>query len=446
MVALPLLSHNNPASTFAYSGERSMSAGQFLSDVLELSAQLPQRQYILNLCSDRYRFAVGFAAALLRQQINLLPPNTTTGMVEQLRHQYPDLYCLTDGGSTLPALECMPYPQMAGLSSDFAFPPTVPVAQTAAIVFTSGSTGLPVAHLKSWGSLVKSAQVEAERLNLGPHFPATILATVPSQHMYGLESALLIAMQNGLAFCAEHPFYPTDICTHLAHLPQPRGLVTTPIHLRALLAENINLPAVDFVVCATAPLSAQLAADAETRFQAPLHEIYGCTEAGQIATRRPAQSPEWRTFSELKLRQGIDGIWVSGGHVEREILLNDVLELHDEETFLLHGRAADLVNIAGKRTSLSHLNFHLNAIAGVVDGVFIMPNETGNKLTRPLALVVAPSLSRTAILTALRQRIDPVFLPRPLHFVDALPRNSTGKLPHAALEQLLHQFTKASTD
>jgi acyl-coenzyme A synthetase/AMP-(fatty) acid ligase len=36
-------------------------------------------------------------------------------------------------------------------------------------------------------------------------------------------------------------------------------------------------------------------------------------------------------------------------------------------------------------------------------------------------------------LAALREHVDPVFLPRPLRLVDALPRNETGKLPRAAL-------------
>ena len=75
-----------------------------------------------------------------------------------------------------------------------------------------------------------------------------------------------------------------------------RGLVTTPVHLRVLLAEASELPAADFLLCATAPLSPQLAIEAEARFAAPLHEIYGCTEAGQIATRRPTQTQEWRTL------------------------------------------------------------------------------------------------------------------------------------------------------
>ena len=54
-------------------------------------------------------------------------------------------------------------------------------------------------------------------------------------------------------------------------------------------------------------------------------------------------------------------------------------------------------------------------------------------MRRTAALVVAPGLDEAAILAALRIGIDPVFLPRPLRRVTALPRNETGKLPRAAL-------------
>jgi acyl-coenzyme A synthetase/AMP-(fatty) acid ligase len=43
----------------------------------------------------------------------------------------------------------------------------------------------------------------------------------------------------------------------------------------------------------------------------------------------------------------------------------------------------------------------------------------------------------------LRQRIDPVFLPRPLLLVSELPRNATGKLPQHALQALTGQPAKA---
>jgi acyl-coenzyme A synthetase/AMP-(fatty) acid ligase len=121
--------------------------------------------------------------------------------------------------------------------------------------------------------------------------------------------------------------------------------------------------------------------------------------------------------------------------VERAILLQDVIELRDAERFLLHGRNADLVNIAGKRTSLASLNYHLNSISGVRDGVFIVPEQGDGAVTRLTAFVVAPGMTREALMNALRERIDAAFLPRPLRLVDALPRNATGKIHKPTLRQ-----------
>ena len=114
------------------------------------------------------------------------------------------------------------------------------------------------------------------------------------------------------------------------------------------------------------------------------------------------------------------------------MLLSDRIEEQDTDHFLLLGRNADMVNVAGKRTSLAHLNAQLAGIPGVVEGCFIQPDDEAlardGTVQRLAALVVAPTLGPSEVLAALRQRIDPVFLPRPLLRVDAMPRNATGKL------------------
>ena len=56
-------------------------------------------------------------------------------------------------------------------------------------------------------------------------------------------------------------------------------------------------------------------------------------------------------------------------------LLGDEITLCARNTFLLRGRLADLICVAGKRTSLAYLNHQLTAIEGVRDGVFLMPEE-----------------------------------------------------------------------
>lgn len=441
MAAIPLISHCDPDSVFAYRAGQPVLAARFLHDVAHLARALPDKRHIINLCTDRYRFAVGFAAALLREQTSLLPPNYTPSFAERLGQSYPDIYCLADGEVNFQGIGVMLYPQLPEMNATVRAIPSIPAEQQAALAFTSGSTGQPVAHPKSWGSLCKSAAAEAASLGIAQNSGMALLATVPSQHMYGLESSLLLAMQNGLALVAERPFYPADICARLSALPQPRCLVTTPVHLRTLLSETVKLPAVKLVLCATAPLAPQLANEAEARFAAPLYEIYGFTEAGQVASRRTSQGAAWHLLSGIQLLQDEKSSRMRGGHIEIEAELSDVVEIKPDGTFTLHGRTADMVNIAGKRTSLAGLNHHLNEIPGVQDGVIFMPDDSGDTTKRPLAFVVAPGLSGERILAALRNSVDAVFLPRPVYFVDVLPRNATGKLTRAALLQLLVRCT-----
>jgi acyl-coenzyme A synthetase/AMP-(fatty) acid ligase len=436
VVTIPLIRSFGAGAAFAYREGRAVSVETFLRDAACLAGRLPDRQHVLNLCVDRYRFAVGFAAALLRGQVSLLPPNETPDLVARLAGRYPGLYCLNDRELAAVSLETLDVPVEVDAGPGAPVVPVVPEAQVAAIVFTSGSTGQPVPCRKTWGTLVRTALAELASLDLRARPGMAVLGTVPPQHVFGLESTVLMVMQGGLALHPGRPFFPADICAQLSSLPRPRALITTPVHLRVLLAEPDELPAADFLLCATAPLSPQLAAQAEARFGARLHEIYGCTESGGIAIRRTVKGSEWRVMRDVALRTDGKRTWVRGGHVESEVLLADVIELLGRGRFLLHGRTADLVNIAGKRTSLAHLNYHLNSIEGVRDGTFVVPREQGDGVTRLVAYVVAPGVASDTLMKALRQRIDGAFLPRPLHFVEALPRNATGKLPHEALAGL----------
>jgi acyl-coenzyme A synthetase/AMP-(fatty) acid ligase len=459
MSGLPLIAGFAPDAVFAWRDGAAVSVQRYLQDVARLAQQLPARGEVLNLCADRYRFAVGLGAALLRGQVSLLPPNHTPGLVAQLRAEYPQLYCLREADGPAQEIETLIYRDEPDTAEETDLPvPMVPGHQIAAIVFTSGSTGTPQPNRKSWGSLTLSAQGEARRLGLGAQAgrgPYCLVGTVPPQHMYGFESTVLLAMQGGIAMHGGRPFYPADVAAALESVPHPRALITTPVHLRALVAEAGALPAPDFMLCATAPLSIELAQAAEARFHAPLYEIYGCTESGQAATRRTSTGPQWQALPGLRLHHDQSGTWVTGGHVEAPVLLGDVIELLDADAqgagatrFELRGRHADMINIAGKRTSLAHLNLQLLAIEGVKDGVFVMPEEEENdrrgEVTRLAAIVVAPGLRPAQINAALRRSVDAVFLPRPLYFVDALPRNTTGKLTQASLRELLAQLASNS--
>jgi acyl-coenzyme A synthetase/AMP-(fatty) acid ligase len=440
--ALPLLVHAAHSAPIAYRRGAVLSVAQYLADVRHCAQCLPQSPYVLIACQDRYAFAVGFAAALLRQQICLLPSTHTEELIAKLATAYPGVYCLRDEAPcdiTLPQTDISTW-LLQAVPTSHQNVPCIAADQVAAIVFTSGSTGLPVPHCKTWGKLTINVKSEGQRLGVVPGRSYTIVGTVPPQHMYGFESTVLIALQNAAAFEAGKPFYPTDIENALQHVPRPRALVTTPFHLRAWLSEVQKTTALDLVVSATAPLAIGLAQQAEQTTAAPLFEIYGSTETSQLATRRTTQTEQWTVFDGIRL-QMIDGQhYASGAQIEGVVPINDVLQLQSEQIFSLQGRTVDMVNIAGKSTTLSYLNHQLLSIPGVVDGTFLLPDQNtegiGNT-TRLAAVIVAPGMNALALQAELRQRIAPAFLPRPLKFVDKLPRNATGKLPREALLSLL---------
>jgi acyl-coenzyme A synthetase/AMP-(fatty) acid ligase len=424
-----------------------------------VAAALPAGEHVLNVCSDRYRFTVGFAASLIARKVSLLPSTHTPEVIRQLTVFARDVFCLTDDPACEIDLPRAMYPEGPGalagpsdrLQADAAASPVpeIDAGQLAAYVFTSGSTGTPLPYKKTWAKLLRCVRDGASRLGLLDGRPHTIVGTVPPQHMYGFESSVLLGLQTGNAICAERPFYPADICSTLAAVPRPRILISTPVHLRALLAAEVALPEIDLVVSATAPLSRDLAREVEEKFATRLLEIYGSTETGQIATRRTAQTLEWQLWPGVTLTLKDEGqAWAQGGHVEQPTLMCDVLELTEGDRFLLHGRTADLVNIAGKRSSLAYLNHQLNSIQGVVDGTFFLADDSHvsrTGVTRVAAFVVAPTLDAAALTDELRRRIDPVFLPRPLLFVESLPRNGTGKLPQEALRALAAQHPRPAS-
>ena len=439
---LPLLSAADPARVLAWRNGHAVSAAQFMAHVHLVAARLPVATTAVNLCEDRYAFLVAFCAIVLRGQTNLLPSSRAPQAVDEVMATHPGCYALGEqaldpaphGYRQLPSLEEIAVP----VDADATWP-LIPADQVVAIGYTSGSTGMPSENRKTWHSFHASNAGNLAMLQaaVGSHF--TVVATVPSQHMYGMEMSVLLPLLSEVSVHAGRPFFPADVATALAAVPAPRVLVTTPVHLRALVESGIALPPIAAMVSATAPLPVELATAAECCFGAPLLEVFGSTETCVFASRRPTVDEDWLLYDGAILHPQPDGTAVEAPQLTAPITLADIVSLSDGgRRFRLRGRHADMLEIAGKRASLSDLSRRLLAIPGVEDGVvFQLDGGDALGIHRIAALAVAPGLDEHVILDALRRAIDPLFLPRPLRLVAALPRNETGKLPRAALLELL---------
>ena len=462
--SLPLFEHAADQAIVLRDGKL-ITARTFLHHVKTLADVLPEGRFGINLCEDRYNFLVGFAAVLLKGQTNLLPPSHTAKTIHYIAERYQDCYCLLDHeftGLKLPQhnfrieLDDLDVPERSFET------PSIQYDHLACIAFTSGSTGAPNPNPKTWGRLLTVTKLIQKAFAIRNNRPLTIIATVPPQHMYGLETSILLPLVSGSCMHSGRPFYPEDVRCVLQAVDGAKVLITTPIHLRACVHAQLSWPPVEFIISATAPLPVQLAVEAEQAFNTKVLEIYGCTEFGSLANRRTVEGDRWRLFDGLVLAEepSVNGLEhqttdpsslaaadkkhefvVSADFLPAAVPLSDIIEILPDHHFRLLGRKTDLVNIAGKRASVADLNIKLLAIRGVKDGIIFYPEEKSDYITRLIAIVVAPELSAQHILTELKQHFDTAFIPRPIYKVAELPREKSGKLPRKSLLALLEQLS-----
>lgn len=432
----PLIAGFDPLDTIGWTHGVAVGAAEFCAAAVDLAGTLPKKRFLLNLCNNRFNFALAFAAALIARQTSLLPQSRAVATLRELHAGYPDSYCIADDGDLPAALPAIMIPPWRSSRASAEVPP-IACDQIAIVAFTSGSTGRPQAHNRTWGSYAIAAELLGRRLGIAPRGRCSIVGTVPPQHMYGFETTIMFPLQNGVSVHPGRPLLPADVSAALNEIPAERWLATTPAHLRTLVATEARLPQLSGILSATMPLPAELAGAAERAWSTSIHEIYGSTETGVVALRRPTRGASWRLSDGMRLTHKRDETWVQGGQLARAVKLPDRIASTSDTEFTLLGRPEDMVKIAGKRASLEALNQELLRVRGVTDGAFFVPEPSAEFKQRLAAVVVAPGLAAPAILRALRERIDSAFLPRPLLIVDALPRNATGKLPRAGLLALV---------
>ena len=425
----------------AFDARGPLTLEAFEAEVCGVARLLPEATHALNLCDDRHFFLVAFCAAAMRGQTTLLPPSRAAAVVDEVRMEHPGAYCLGDSDLVPSPPGYLRLPQVLPTCGEGRV--DIGLDALVAIGFTSGSTGTPTANPKTWGAFHITTRQNLAALEGLMHVGTTtpVVATVPPQHMYGMELSVLLPLLADVAVHSARPFFPADVARALHDAFAPPLLVTTPVHLRALVETaretGLALPPMAGIVSATAPLTQALALEAEAVFGCEVRELFGATETCVIAVRRTAHDTAWTPLTGVRLVPQPNGTAVHADHLPQPVVLADVVELLADGRFELRGRRSDLLEIAGKRASLGDLTRKLLAVPGVLDGVVVQLDANAHGVRRIAALVVAPHITPDAVRRALRVSIDPAFLPRVLRVVPALPRNATGKLPRDAVLALL---------
>jgi len=416
---------------------------------LALARRLGDATAVCNLCSSRVSFLVTWLAALRNHALLILPPSGgNADLAAVLKTATRPVVVVDDPQAIQPqwrdSAECLSYqavwqPAQAS-GAELAWQPAWD--DIAVLLYTSGSTGAPEPQPKTLRHLAVGALVLGRRLTQdvagGLAAIQRIVCSVPPQHMFGVESSVMLSLLHGIPVLDRRPLLPADVREAFAASP-PGAWIATPLHLRSLVQAGDTVPNCSVVIASTMPLAQALAQQTEDLVNAPVLEIYGSTETGVLAMRRSALETQWRPVDGVQLESNDDATEARGSHFASPVRLLDQVDIDAAGRFTLLGRQADLIKIAGRRASLAGLNALLQEMPGLTDGVFYLP-ASGSPTERLCLIHAGPALDRAATEQWLRARLDPVFLPRTLIHVERLPRSDSGKLPRQALDQVFAQW------
>ncbi|MEU6125879.1 class I adenylate-forming enzyme family protein [Streptomyces sp. NPDC047123] len=331
--------------------------------------------------------------------------------------------------------------------------------------YTSGSTGEPKAAVHPQRNLVNGGEIYTRAYGITED--DRILAAVPLLHSFGMVAGLVTALRAGAQLVLLGRFTPARLlrtleqhaCTVLVAAPMAYDLAT-----RAAGAAPSHAPhALRLCLSSGAALPATVAERARERLGLDIQQVYGCTETGVIAGRRPEDGAgpdrgvgrplpgvEVRVVDERgqAMPAGAEGALLVRtpamfteylGHPEatRRALADgwyrtgDLARLAPGGHLHLIGRKESFINVGGKKVNPVEVEQVLLAHPSVAEAV-VWGEAAGDTDERVRATVVARSpLPAKELTSHCRARLLPHQVPAAVDFVTALPKSALGKVSRA---------------
>lgn len=346
-----------------------------------------------------------------------------------------------------------------------------PSADAAALLWSSGTTGLPKAVELTHRNLVANLVQSSAPMGLRPHH--RMLGLAPFFHAMGLTPILNLTLSCGAAVVTMARF---DLEAMLAAIEQHRithAIVPPPVGLalsRHPLVERYDLSSLELLAMGAAPVSAQLERDCERRLGCRVGQGYGMTETSAVIAIYPTEAPERAVpgscgellggteaivvhpqsgerlapgrEGEIRVRgpqvmQGyrdnpeataatLVGDWICTGDLGR-VSADGVVEVTD--------RLKELIKYKGHQVAPGQLEALLAGHPAVVEaGVVGLPHDEVGEL--PVAFVVAANgVDPEELVRWVAERVAPYERIRRVEVVEELPKSPTGKLLRRVLRE-----------
>jgi len=356
-----------------------------------------------------------------------------------------------------------PRPDSTGTSA--ANPPLTPLALEAAVLlYTSGTTGRPKAVALSESNLL--ANVEGCRIAGEFTGEDVMLAILPLFHAFGLTVTLLLPLTLGGKVVLEDRFVPrTSLQSVAAH--RVSAMIGVPSQFRLLAREKVDVDCASLRLCIAGAerLGDHTARAFEQRFERPLLQGYGATEASPVVSfnrerrNHPGSVGEPLPNVRATIREDmrelpcgehgeicIEGPSVMLGYygqpeatarkIPGGVLRTGDRGWLDSHGYLhLAGRDDDMLKIAGEKVYPAEIERVLEQIPGVEEAAVIGVEDTDRGITLAAVVAARPGehLDAAEVRAACRARLEAGKTPRTITVVEQLPRGASGKVDKKVL-------------
>ncbi len=339
----------------------------------------------------------------------------------------------------------------------------------AAILYTSGTTGRSKGAMISHRNLASNARVLHAYWGFGPQ--DVLIHMLPLFHVHGLFVASHCVLMNGTAMRFHAKF---DAKRAIAEFAGSTVFMGVPTFYTRLLAE----PGLTKAACAgmrlfvsgSAPLLAETHVDFEARTGHRILERYGMTETGMLTSnplageRRPGTVGFPLPGTQVRVVDDAGATCAAGdiGHIQvkgdnvlsgywrlpeknkEEFTADGYFRTGDVGSFSkdgylsIVGRSKDLIITGGYNVYPKEVELAIDELPGVQESAVVgVPHpDFGEAVTAvvvPRAGAVAPTESD--IIAALKSRLANFKVPKRVHVVKELPRNTMGKVQKNLLRE-----------
>jgi acyl-CoA synthetase (AMP-forming)/AMP-acid ligase II len=348
---------------------------------------------------------------------------------------------------------------------------------TALQLYSSGTTGLPKGVELSHRNL-KASMVDATPLAIayqGP--PDVMLNALPTYHIAGVGVGLLTASKGGMSV-----LYPDfDPAKVVAAIAEHR--ITHSFLVPAMIQFMLQVPGVDkadysslrCISYGASPISEKVLIGAMRTFKCQFVQVYGLTETTGAVTYLPPEDhdPEGpkkdllrsagKPMDGVELRvadaagrdcaegevgevwirtaQNMKGYWANG-KATADAFAGDWFRSGDAGYLkggylFLHDRIKDMILSGGENIYPAEVENVLMQHPAVADGAVIgVPDERwGESVKACVVLKSGLQGTEAEIIGFMRERIAHYKCPKSVDFVDAIPRNPTGKILKRVLRE-----------